>query len=74
MYYLIIAGLVKIVLNYCCVTVFNMTVDGVAIATITSNIISGGLAFLALVKNSDKASFRFSRMRFFPESLKKCCL
>ena len=49
MYYLIIGGGVKVILNYCCVTIFNMTVEGVAIATIASNIISGGLAFLALV-------------------------
>ena len=71
MYYLIIGGFVKVILNYCCVMVFDMTVEGVAIATIASNIISGGLAFFALVKNSDKASFRLSRMRFYSSELKE---
>ena len=41
MVYLIIGGISKIVLNFSLITLFHTTVDGVALATILSNLIAG---------------------------------
>lgn len=70
MYYLIIGGVVKLVLNFCFITMFNMSVEGVGIATIISNGVMGALAFLALKRSDDKVCFRFDRFRFYSSELK----
>lgn len=71
MVYLIIGGVSKIVLNFSLITLFDMTVEGVAIATILSNLIAGGLAFLALWKHEDLAPFRFRHLRLYGPELKE---
>jgi len=71
MVYLIIGGVSKIVLNFSLISVFRMTVDGVALATILSNLIAGGLAFLALWKHEELAPFRFRHLRFYGQELKE---
>lgn len=70
MYFLLIGGSIKVVLNYFCITVFDMTVDGVAIATIVSNGIAGGLAFYTLMKNPD-VRFRLNHFRVYPKEFKE---
>ena len=71
MVYLIIGGISKIVLNFSLITLFHTTVDGVALATILSNLIAGGLAFLALWKHEELAPFRFRHLRLYGPELKE---
>ena len=71
MIYLMIGGISKIVLNISFITLFHTTVDGVAIATILSNLISGGLAFVTLWKYEKLAPFRFRYLRFYGPELKE---
>ena len=71
MIYLMIGGISKIVLNISFITLFHTTVDGVAIATILSNLISGGLAFVTLWKYEKLAPFRFQYLRFYGPELKE---
>ena len=53
--YLIMAGIINVVLNIFFVTVFGMDVDGVAIATITSQLIAGICLLRILFKEKDYA-------------------
>ena len=69
MVYLMTGGVSKIVLNIGFITLLDMTVEGVALATILSNLISGGLSFHALWKREAAAPFRFSRCRFYKKEL-----
>ncbi len=46
-----IAGVINVILNIVLVAGFHMTVDGVAIATVVSNLISGTVLFIFLLKN-----------------------
>ena len=71
MYYLIIGGVVKVLLNLFCILVLKLTVEGVAIATIVSNIITGGLAFRLLLKKRESLGFNFKLIRFYPDELKE---
>jgi len=54
MYFLIMGGIIKILLNFFCITVLNLTVEGVALATVASNAIAGGLALFVLLRIDDK--------------------
>lgn len=65
MYFLLIGGAVKIVLNIFFITVLNMTVEGVAISTIISNAIAATLCFFAMQKSP--APLHFKKLRFFKE-------
>ncbi len=47
---LLISGITNVVLNLFFVVVLKMTVDGVAAATVISNLISSGLLFVGLIK------------------------
>ena len=51
MYFLITGGIVKIIVNYVCIVFFSMSVDGVALATIASNIVACTLSFTAALKS-----------------------
>lgn len=53
LYYLSIAGLVNIVLNIVFVVVFKMDVDGVAIATVISQVVSCILIMNCLIKTKE---------------------
>ena len=70
MRFLIIGGIIKVVLTYLCVAAFDMTVAGVGIATIVSNIAICSLAFYALLKNHDKIKFEWKRFKLYPGELK----
>lgn len=65
LYFLIIGGVIKLILNYFCITVLNMTVVGVGIATIVSNTIMSGLAFFALLKNEHGTKFSWNTFRLY---------
>ena len=64
MYFLTLAGIVKVLFTFLLVTRFNMDVEGVALATIISNIVSCSLAFLTLFKFQNIVHINLSKIRF----------
>ena len=70
MLFLMLGGVVKVLLNIFCITVLNLTVEGVAIATVVSNGIAGGLCFWVLLRMKDKLHFSLRKLRFYPAELK----
>lgn len=71
MLFLMLSGVIKILLTLFFVTVFKMTVDGVAIATIISTGVAAVLAFAVLLRSKDKVHFDFKKFRFYKEELKE---
>ena len=71
MYFSITGGVIKVILNYFCVAVLKTSVEGVAIATIASNLIAGLLLYYALIKSNDNFDFKLRNMKFKMEELKK---
>ncbi len=59
---LVVSGLINVVLNLFFVIAVGMTVDGVAVATVISNVISSGLLFYFLCKG--KLAIRIQKERF----------
>lgn len=53
LYCLVIAGCVNVALNLFFVLAIGMTVNGVALATVISNVISSGLMFVSLARDED---------------------
>lgn len=71
MMFLMIGGALKVVLNIGFITIFNMTIEGVAIATIISNTVAGGLCFVVMLRSRDMIHFSFKNMRFYGSELKQ---
>lgn len=69
--YLTIAGVVNVVLNVVFVTVLNMNVAGVALATAISQAVSAILVLNALMRRHDAIAFAPKLMRFHGPTLKK---
>ena len=63
--YLTFAGVVNVVLNVIFVTIFDMNVAGVALATTISQGISAVLVLRALMKRSDACRLELKKMRFY---------
>lgn len=61
--FLTVAGIVNIILNILFVTVFKMTVDGVATATVISQTVSCVLVIGALMKRKDSCRLYLSKLR-----------
>ena len=72
--YLIISGVSNIILNVVFVTVFNMTVEGVAIATIVSQGISAILCIITLLKSKEICRLRLKHIRIYWGELKDILL
>lgn len=84
MIFLIVGGVVNVVLNIFFVIVVGLDIEGVAIATVASNLISAVCAFVLMVKNDgyakiEKKHFRIYSREFkeifvigFPLALSKC--
>ena len=70
MYFLILAGVLKIAFTLVFVTVLNMTVDGVAIATIIANLISSALALYTIAKCQNVVTLNFREIKFDAAELK----
>ena len=68
LYYLTISGVINVLLNLVFVKFFDMNVDGVAIATVISQIISALLVVNALVKRADICRLDYKAMRIEKES------
>lgn len=71
MFFSITGGVIKVILNYFCVAVLHATVEGVAVATITSNAIAGFLSYRALIRSQDYFDFSLKNMTFKPGELKQ---
>ncbi len=72
--YLLIGGVLNIGLNIFCITVLNLTVEGVAIATVSSQLVSVVLSLIALFKSKGYGQFRFKYFRFYKKQLKEIVL
>lgn len=69
--FLTIAGVINVILNIFFVTVFNMNVAGVALATTISQGISAVLVLIALMRRKDACKLELSKMRFYkPQFIK----
>lgn len=68
---LTVSGVTNVILNLFFVLVCKMTVDGVALATVISNIISSGLLFVLLIKQKDDTHLSIRNLRIDPVVLKR---
>ena len=71
MVYMIIAGVVNIGLNIFFVAVCNLTVEGVAIATVLSNLASLILGLIALLRNNGYCKIELKNLRIFKAEFKE---
>ena len=70
-YYLTLAGIVNVLLNVVFITVFQMDVDGVALATVISQALSAVLCIIALMKRTDACKLYLKKMRFYKKQFLK---
>ncbi len=68
--YITLAGIVNVVLNVIFVCGFGMSVEGVALATVLSQILSATLAVRALIKDKDGANLMIKKIRFHSKVIK----
>ena len=71
LYFLSISGVLNVVLNIIFVTVFHMSVAGVALATILSKIPSTLLVVMALMRRTDACRLDLKKMHFYKPQLMK---
>lgn len=69
LYYLTISGIINILLNLLFVIAFNMSVAGVAIATVISQVVSCVLVMITLFKTKQPYRFRFNELRIDGKAL-----
>lgn len=67
--FLTIAGVINVALNVIFVTIFNLNVAGVALATTISQGVSAILVLVTLMKRNDECKFYFSKMKFYKAEL-----
>lgn len=65
------AGMLNVVMNVVFVTVFDLNVAGVALATTLSQVVSSVLVMIRLARRKDACHFSPKAMRFHPMALKK---
>jgi len=70
MYYLVVSGIVNVILNLFFVIVLNMSVDGVAWATVISQFVSMMLIIICLYRSNRGIRFMPRRMRIERHKLK----
>lgn len=70
-YSLVIAGIVNTVLNLILVIRFGMSVEGVAIATVTANLINAAFIVYWLMRESDPYTLDARKMRIHRAEMKK---
>ena len=68
MIFVLIGGVVNVILNVVFVVCFNLVVEGVAIATVVSNLISAGLMTIALFRKKDLFELKVKDIRFDKEA------
>lgn len=68
---LMISGVINIGLNFLFVAGFGMDVDGVAIATVISNVVSAVVLFILLSRRDDEFRIEFGKLRIHGFILRK---
>jgi len=63
--YLMIAGVINVVLNLIFVIAFNMDVEGVALATIISQYISGGCILRCILKEKERFAVDIKKIKIY---------
>ena len=71
MIFIMFGGIIKILLNLYFVKVLHTTVEGVAIATIFSNALAGGLCFITILRSKDMIRFSYKNMGFYGREIKQ---
>ena len=71
MYYLVLSGTVNVILNLAFVICFGLGVEGVAISTTISNMLSTALVLVHLHGKEDEFQFRFHKMHIEWKDLKR---
>ena len=71
LYSLIAAGVVNTLLNLVLVIVFHLDVEGVAIATVISNVVSSGIVMYILFHEAEPIKLHIHKLAIYPEELKK---
>lgn len=74
LYFLTISGLTNILLNLFFVIVCGMNVDGVAMATISSQVVSAVLVILCLMKNSGPCKLEIKKISIHVNELKQIAI
>lgn len=69
--FLTIAGVINVILNVIFVTVFDMNVAGVALATTISQGVSAALVLIALMRRKDACRLSLKKLRFYKPQLMK---
>ena len=68
--YLLIGGALNVGLNVFCILVLNLTVEGVAIATIASQVVTATLSIIALLRSKGYARIKAKNLRIHKTELK----
>lgn len=68
---LMASGVINVVLNMIFVILFNMSVAGVAIATVTANLVSSVILFVNLIKTDLDIKFSFKKLKIDVSTLKE---
>ena len=71
LYYLLVAGVVNVILNFIFILYFSMGVAGVAIATVISQVISAVLVVRCLMLTESDYRISFKELRIVPDKLLK---
>lgn len=71
LYYLTIAGIINVVLNLLFVVVFHMSVAGVALATVISQLVSVTLVIICLVRTEGAIHLDIKKLRLHGDKVKQ---
>ena len=63
---LLISGILNVIMNIFFVVVMHMSVDGVALATVLSNLVSASLLYIMLLRSQKDIRVRFSGFHYYP--------
>ena len=69
--FLSVSGVLNVILNVIFVTLFDMNVEGVALATTISQAVSAILVVIALMQRTDSCKLELSKMKIHTSQLKK---
>lgn len=69
LYFLIVAGLINVVLNLFFVIVCGMDVDGVALATVISQVVSAGLILLCLIRMEGPCHLDLHKLHIYKDKM-----
>ncbi len=67
---LVVSGILNVILNVFFVRVVGMTADGVALATVLSNLISSAMLFFFLCRRQDAIALHWKKIRIHTDVLK----